>query len=332
VTRRPSNTTVGVALVTFAVVAATPLWAAPAVTRLMVDVLVVVAATVLWASIASAARVVVIGLHGFAGLGAATLVVLTERADLNPVLAVGGAGVVAAAVALAATPVLLRAAPAVALLASWSLAELLRAIVLQVPALGGRTPRALDAVAELGGASDGIVAWLAVVVGLGAVAAVYAFRRSRLGLALAAERDDEPAARSLGLPVGRARWLIVVIAAAGLAMAGATVRLREGVVDTDVAFGVVRWSLVPLVLASLGGYRSIEGPVLAAVLYVAVARIAGGHDLAVSGFFACAALGVIVAFGPGGLWGLVQRVAPVELFPLRRWFDENAPREAARRR
>ena len=306
-------------LALFSVVATTPLWAAPAVARFVVDALVLVTVTLLWAALVNAGRVVVLGFHGFAGAGAYATYLLTERVGINPVLAVVGAGLAAGAIALVSGPLVWRSSPPWVALTTWAMAELVAGVFRQTPPLGGAQPRPLDGVASLGSAADGIVSWLAIVVGLGSVAAVYAHQRSRVGLALAADRDDPAAAEALGLPVARGRLLIWLLAAVGVGMASAVAHIDLKVVQPSTAFDVVRWSLLPLLLAAVGGLRTIEGPVLSAIAYVLLVRAFGGHETALTLVAAVGAVIVLLTTGTRGLWGLLSGKLPVELFPTRRW-------------
>jgi branched-chain amino acid transport system permease protein len=323
------NRTRVVALVAlFAVVATTPLWAAPAVARFVVDALVLVTVTLLWAALVNAGRVVVLGFHGFAGAGAYALFLQTERLGVNPVVAVVGAGLAAGLIALVSGPLVWRSAPAWVAVTTWVMAEFVAGVFRQTPALGGAEPRPLDGVSALGGVVDGIVSWLAIVVGLGSVAAVYAHQRSRVGLALAADRDDPAVAEALGLPVARGRLLIWLLAAGGVGMASAVAHIDTAVVEQATAFDPLRWTLLPLLLAAVGGLRTIEGPALAAVVYVLLVRMLGGHETALTLAAAVGAVLVLLTTGTRGIWGVVATRLPFELFPTRRWAQTRAAPDA----
>ena len=54
----------------------------------------------------------------------------------------------------------------------------------------------------------------------------YLLLRSRIGLALTAIRDDEAAARSLGVDVLRTKVLVWIVAAFGCGVAGAVIYLN----------------------------------------------------------------------------------------------------------
>ena len=87
-------------------VGTTPLWSSTSAARVVVDLLVLVAITQLWSYLAGAAAIVWLGVNGIAGLGAYALWFLGDR-GVNPVLAVGGAGLVAGLVAFVSAPLVL---------------------------------------------------------------------------------------------------------------------------------------------------------------------------------------------------------------------------------
>ena len=68
--------------------------------------------------------------------------------------------------------------------------------------------------------ASGTYLW-ALGVGVAAVLSSYGLLRSRLGLALTAIRDEETAARSVGVGVLRTQMIVWVIAAFGCGLAGA---------------------------------------------------------------------------------------------------------------
>ena len=186
-------------------VATTPWWSSTSAARVIVDLLILVALTQLWSYLAGAAGIISLGVNGIAGLGAYGLWVLADRGT-NPVLAVGGAGLVAGAVAIVSAPLVLRLPAGLAAVAAWTVGQAAFEIVTHSARLGGDSvARELPTVIDLGSGHDEVVSWLAVVIGVGAVAIVYAHRHSLGGLTLVASGDDPDIAHALGLRVRRAR-------------------------------------------------------------------------------------------------------------------------------
>ena len=61
---------------------------------------------------------------------------------------------------------------------------------------------------------------LALALAVLTIAAIYALLRNRLGLALAAVRDNAEAANSVGVDASRIRWAVFLIAAAMTGLVG----------------------------------------------------------------------------------------------------------------
>ena len=59
-----------------------------------------------------------------------------------------------------------------------------------------------------GAARDIVVYWIALLLVVGITPSIYVFVRSRLGLGLAASRDNNGAARSVGVRTHRIRYLL----------------------------------------------------------------------------------------------------------------------------
>lgn len=296
-------------------VATTPLWSSTSAARVIIDLLVLVAITQLWSYLAGAAGIVWLGVNGIAGVGAYTLWFLGDR-GVNPVLAVGGAGVVAAAVAFVSAPLVLRLPSGLAAAAAWIVAQAAFEVVTHTGRLGGASPgRELTSVLDLGSGREEVVSWLAVVVGVGAVAIVYAHRHSLGGLTLVASGDDPDTALALGLRVRRARRLVWVLAAGVAGTAGALTAFRAAQV-TPGAFEPSGWTLPVLAVAGIGGVGTLEGPLVAAVLYVAAREVAPGS----SGAFQLTAALIGVAgllWGADGWWGSVRARLPLPHVPRR---------------
>ena len=97
-------------------------------------------------------------------------------------------------------------------------------------------------------------------------------RRSHLGWAFRALRDDEVAAELAGVDVARYRVYGALIGAAMLGLAGATYAFTEGRISpTTFGFGEV--DVVVLVMLAFGGIGTLFGPVVGAVTFTIVDEI-----------------------------------------------------------
>jgi branched-chain amino acid transport system permease protein len=92
-----------------------------------------------------------------------------------------------------------------------------------------------------------------------------AIGRSRLGLAVAAIRESEPAASAIGLDLFRVKRRVLVTSALPSALAGGIFGLQAGYIDVDAALGVDK-TLLPVIMALMGGSGLVAGPVVGGLL------------------------------------------------------------------
>jgi branched-chain amino acid transport system permease protein len=97
-------------------------------------------------------------------------------------------------------------------------------------------------------------------------------RRSHVGWAFRALRDDEVAAELAGVDVARYRVYAALIGAAMLGLAGSTYAFTEGRISpTTFGFGEV--DVVVLVMLAFGGIGTLFGPIVGAVTFTIVDEI-----------------------------------------------------------
>ena len=183
---------------------------------------------------------------------------------------------------------------------------------------GVRTPAARDIA----------VYWLALALLAGTLALVYFLLRSRRGLALAAIRDSETAAVSLGVDAFRTKLFVYVVTAFGTGMVGALIYLQKARISPDAAFSVLDWTAYVIFIVVIGGIGTIEGPIVGAiVLYFLQDYLAhfGTWYLITLGSLAAA----VMLVAPRGLWGYVEQRLDWQLFPVRRHLGR-APGDAGK--
>ena len=114
-----------------------------------------------------------------------------------------------------------------------------------------------------------------------AMAAAWAFQRSRVGLRLRASREDEAAARSIGVGVARERTVAFVLSAFFVGVAGALFGMFIGSFNPDAFFLNITFLMVAMLV--IGGMTSLAGAVIGTIVISAVSellrRIEGGVDL-----------------------------------------------------
>jgi branched-chain amino acid transport system permease protein len=96
----------------------------------------------------------------------------------------------------------------------------------------------------------------------------YAYKRSRFGLRLRSSREDEVAARAVGVRVNRERRISFVLSATMFGVVGGLYAHTIGSISAaDFWFGI---TFIGLAMLVLGGTRSIAGAVVGAALLSAI--------------------------------------------------------------
>ena len=165
--------------------------------------------------------------------------------------------------------------------------------------------------------------WFALAIGIGSVVVAYSVLRSRRGLAMQAIRDNEAGARGLGADVYRTRFFVWVVAAFVTALAGATFYLSQLRVQPTSSFSVVQWTAPIIFIVVIGGFGTIEGPILGAVLYWWFKDRFIDHDTWYSTSIGVIALVVALAL-QRGIWGIVRDRFGIYLFPIRRRLETDS--------
>jgi len=150
--------------------------------------------------------------------------------------------------------------------------------------------------------------YVALALVAASLAIAWWLRRSRFGAQLAAIRENEDAARALGIDVLRAKTLCMGISGA-MAGAGGTFYAQKYLyIDPTIAFGVEK-SVEMLLVSMIGGAGTVFGPLVGAIALGFVGEAtraltsAQGLGLVVYGIILVA----IVARLPDGLIGLFAR-------------------------
>jgi branched-chain amino acid transport system permease protein len=134
-------------------------------------------------------------------------------------------------------------------------------------------------------------------------------KHSRFGAQLAAIRENEDAARALGINVFSEKLKILIISGALGGMGGCFFSQYFLYIDPIIVFGVDK-SVEMLLVSMIGGAGTVYGPLIGAVLLAAISDTARvitniqGLSLVIYGGL----LVLIIAFLPNGLIDLIQRL------------------------
>jgi branched-chain amino acid transport system permease protein len=309
-----------VLLVAVAVVVALvtlPWWANVATTRTMVTFFTLLALAQMWNLLGGYAGLISVGQQAYVGLGAYGLWLLGDVWNINPFVSVILAAFLAALISLPVAPLLFRLRGGYFAIGTWVFAEVVRIIVSNIQATGGGSGKTIISAATL--PIDTRIFgtyWLGLFVAIGSVLLVYFLLRSRLGLALTAIRDNDLAAQSSGVNVFRSKLFVYVVAAFGCGMMGAVVAMNLLRIQPDAAFSV-NWTATALFIVVIGGFGSIEGPIIGAVIYFTLQQTLsqyGSAYLLLVGVVAVA----MATKAPRGIWGFIAKRWDVHLFPVRR--------------
>jgi len=160
--------------------------------------------------------------------------------------------------------------------------------------------------------------WMMLFACVGILVAILLTIRSRIGLALAAIRDNEAAAGSLGVNAGRLKLYLFVAVGAATALVGAIGAFDESGLLPIKNFSLLEYTAFIIFIVVIGGIGSFEGPIIGTIIYFVADKLLTGFV----GEYFYIVLGVIgilvMLFAPKGLWGLVQDRTGFALFPVRR--------------
>jgi branched-chain amino acid transport system permease protein len=259
-----------------------------------------------------------VGQQAWIGLGGYALMVLADDLGLNMFLAVLLSGLVAALIALPTAPLIFRLRAGYFAIGTWVVSEIFRLLVASsTDWLRGGSGRTLAAAGLIDRSlRENVTYWLAVVIGVGAVALVYYLVRSRTGLGLTALRDSEVAAASLGVNTYRIKLLVFVLSAFYTGIVGGLIYLNVLRITPDASF-TVQWTAFMIFIVVIGGIGTIEGPIIGAVIFFVIREYLsafGGWSFILLGVVAI----VMMLFAPQGVWGFLQQRFGLELFPVRR--------------
>jgi branched-chain amino acid transport system permease protein len=263
------------------------------------------------------------GHAAFFGTGAYAMALLQVRFGLNPWLAMPAAIALGGAAGFAIGYLSFRARlrGSYFALVTLAFAEVFRISANSWSFTGGAAgvlvPLRLDP-ANMQFADKRAAYWLALALVALALVATHALTRSRFGAQLVAIRENEDAARALGVDTLTTKLKAITLSAAITAAAGCLYTQKFLYLDAGLAYGP--WISVEALLAPIiGGVGTVFGPLIGAFVLLGLgeatkvffASLFGGalpgSDLVVFGIL----LILCVAFAPRGMLGLLARVRGV---------------------
>ena len=146
--------------------------------------------------------------------------------------------------------------------------------------------------------------WFAFVIGIGSILVVRSILRSKMGLALAAIRDNDNTAASSGVNVFGLKLYVFVISSFVTGIAGGIFFVYQGYIEPVSTFNV-RWTMTLMIATVAGGMGTQGGPVIGTIIVVVLHFLLAryeGISLLVQGIIL---LGVML-LAPQGILGSLR--------------------------
>jgi branched-chain amino acid transport system permease protein len=311
-----------VMLLAVVVLLSVPAWAGRAEMRLLIEVSYYLALAQAWNLLAGYAGLVSVGQQAFVGLGCYGFIIATAFLQVPPLVAIPLTAFIVGLIAIPAAFLAFRLRGAHFAIGTWVLAEVLRLIFTLIKPFGAGTGMSLPIavvrdIAESRVIREFILYYVSIAIGVGTVLSIFLWLRSRQGLALAAIRDSESAAGSIGINQQRTKLTVYLIAALIAGLVGSLVVVEKLRITPAAAFSVTDWSADVIFIVIIGGIGSVEGPIIGTLIFFALRFLLadyGAWYLITVGTVAI----IVMLKAPRGLWGLIGDSFNLHLFPVQR--------------
>ncbi len=269
---------------------------------------------VMWNALAGYAGLVSVGQQAFFGLGAYFAIQLSYHGVpvyLALVLGAAIAGIVSLPISL----LMLRLQGGEFAIGMWVVAELAHLLVNLDDLVQGETGISLIALnAFTPDERRAYNYWMALAAMVALLAVVFVLLRGRLGVSVQAIRDDEGAARSVGVRVLAGKRIMFLLAAFGCALAG-TLWLATSITFQPKTYFGIQWTAYMIFMVLVGGFGTFEGPILGGIIFFLIEYLFG--ETGVWYLIGLGAAAVVFAlFLPRGLWGTIEEKLGLRLLPV----------------
>ena len=134
---------------------------------------------------------------------------------------------------------------------------------------------------------------------------------------MTAIRDNELAAESLGINIWHTKFMVYILTAGLTATLGALIFMQKLRISPDAAFNVNDWTAFVIFIVVIGGIGTLEGPIIGTLLYFLLRETLA--DLGTLYLIILGATAILIMlFAPKGIWGYVNDLFGIELFPMTR--------------
>ncbi len=311
---RSSRLALGGVALALALFAIAPLTLGAGAIDRMTALFIYVILAAMWNALAGFGGLVSVGQQVFFGLGAYFTIRLADT-GLNPFLALFAAAIITGAISLPLSFFMLRLKGGEFAIGMWVISALTHMLVNLDRLIQGETGTSLISLNVYDiNTRRVVIYWLALASMAALLGILFALLRSRAGAAIQAIRDNEDAATSLGVRVVATKRLLFVLAAFGIAIAGA-LWLATATTFQPKTYFSVQWTAYMIFMVLIGGIGKFEGAILGAVLFFVIETFFGAMGVwYLIGLGATAVL--FSLFLPQGLWGEIERRFDLRLLPV----------------
>jgi branched-chain amino acid transport system permease protein len=310
---RTSRWAIGPGVIVLAVLGYLPYLLGQSSTNTLIDFFILLVLGMTWNLMAGYAGLVSVGQQAYIGIGAYSVLWLAQH-GVEAFVALPIAALFCAVVAIPVSWLVFRLRGGYFAIGTWAVAEVFALLTIRSSSLGGGTGTNVPGLDGFDPVVLGAYTyWAALVVAVLTLAGCYAVLRSRVGLALTAVRDDETAARAVGVRVPWAKRTVYLAAALGAGAAGALLAISQLNVQADNVYGV-QWSAYMIFVVLIGGIGTLEGPIIGTIIFFTLQQTLASHGawyLIIVGSVAV----VMAVWVRQGLWGLLDRFG-LRLFPV----------------
>ena len=291
-----------------------PLVFDPDVVQKLTDLLILVLLAAMWNALAGYGGLLSVGQQAFIGVGAYATVFFASL-GITPYVAMVLAMLLAGAVSIPISLFALRLRAAQFAIGMWVIAEVISILVRLDQNLGAGTGISLIEMNQFDpNYRQAYTFWLALAFTALFLSTLFFVLRSPLGASLQAIRDDEEAARSLGVRVTSRKRLLFVLAGFGCGAAGVLIVANTLFIEPGSAFSI-QWTAYMIFMVLVGGLGTFEGPILGAILLFAIqTTFTQGGPWYLVGLGATATLFALAL--PRGLWGTIEQRLGLRLLPV----------------
>jgi len=291
--------------------------------NLAIEIACYIALAQLWNLLAGYAGLMSIGQQIFIGIGSYALFLSVIYMGLPIYISLFVAPLFSLIAAYLISKVIFRLNGAYFAIGTWVLADAVMLFISKMEVFGGASGLSLPIQAikdvSANGETRQIIIWvLAAGVAILVTFSSHLLLRSKLGLGLTSIRDNEDAARSLGVNVLIVKKTIYLYVAAMTGLCGAIIFLQKLRISPKAAFDIGDWTASVIFIVVIGGLGHIEGAIIGAAVFFILRTIFADY-----GTWYLMLLGAIaittMLVAPQGLWGEFMKRSQFRIFPVTRF-------------